>query len=355
MTQCAEEYRSFFDSLRLELQHSKAAREGWIGFLYHVTDIQNVVDILRGGHLLSRREAIAQGRMKHDNADPGVISFTDSDVSKYVRLYFRPQTPTFYRNEGFRSKSLREKTGFDAHCPVPVALVFDAPAVLSLPGTRFSSGNLAAWSGHSLGERTLQGLNSLRSLPFEGIYHSEPIYPDNPNKKEIVRQRNAEVIVPRALFLDRNLLAVRCRSDAELATLRTLLGIRTWRRYRSQSGINTDASLFVARWLFLERVRTLNRALILHIHQPIDSDERKQVFEVTITVEYDMGNRSPLVAEFELKADRGPILRTPPGFLATDEPGAVISIQLDGQLAYKGVHWFDDEPMLFPPSEYGQA
>lgn len=342
-----EDYRAFFESLKSDLQLSKAVREDWIGYLYHVTDIHNAVAILRSGNLLSRAKASAEGRMDHDNADPGVIGGTDSEVSQCARLYFRPRTPTFYRNEGFRSKTLWERTGFRAHCPVPVALVFDAATVLALPQTRFSNSNLAARTGQTLNERTFQGLESLKSLPFEGIYHADTLYRDDPRKPEIIRQRNAEVIVPNVLPLEGHLRAVRCRSDAELATLRTLLGFPTWARYRSQAGINTDAKLFFAEWFFIERVRTANGALILHVHQPIDADERMQVFEATITVEYE--ERDPEVVSFKLGANQGPVLKSATDFFLKNEPTALISIHLNDQLAYKALHWLEEEPMLFPP------
>jgi hypothetical protein len=52
-----------------------------------------------------------------DNASRNVMANTDPYVRDFVRLYFRPQTPTQYRNEGIRPKNMRE---LESHCPVPV-------------------------------------------------------------------------------------------------------------------------------------------------------------------------------------------------------------------------------------------
>ena len=113
----------------------------WPRYVYHFTDIHNAVNILKERYLYSRAEAQQFGLMKVDNASPAVIQQTQSAHLEYVRLYFRPLTPTQYRNEGIRPIGRRELEG--AHCPAPVYFCFDTFEILAMDETHFSDGNIA--------------------------------------------------------------------------------------------------------------------------------------------------------------------------------------------------------------------
>ena len=76
------------------------ARRSWPAYLFHVADIENAIRILGDGILLSRQLALA--RMARDTAHREIIDRTDDFTTSCARLYFRPRTPTSYRNEGFR-------------------------------------------------------------------------------------------------------------------------------------------------------------------------------------------------------------------------------------------------------------
>jgi hypothetical protein len=128
------------------------ARAWWPDYLFHFTDIRNAVSILREGALLSRQEATERGVMVTDNASQEIISQTDDKWQDHVRLYFRPRTPTQYRNEGFRPSDQRE---LGAHCPVPVYFLFDSFQVLSREDSLFSGGNLASEPQVSIAPKTL--------------------------------------------------------------------------------------------------------------------------------------------------------------------------------------------------------
>ncbi|NOK63725.1 MAG: DUF4433 domain-containing protein [Chloroflexi bacterium AL-W] len=91
-------------------------RKWWPKYIYHFTDVNNAVQIITTGYLYSHAECEKQGIMVVDNASPEIINQTRLDYLNYVRLYFRPRTPTQYRNEGIRPFSKRE---LDAHCPIP--------------------------------------------------------------------------------------------------------------------------------------------------------------------------------------------------------------------------------------------
>lgn len=137
--------KSWANAIEAHIQHW-SARLGnlswWPRYLYHFTDVQNAANILQTGYLYSRHEAQRQGMMTVDNASPTVIQQTLAEHYQYVRLYFRPRTPTQYLNEGIRPLSQRELGG--AHCPVPVFFCFDALSVLSQSETLFSNGNMGS-------------------------------------------------------------------------------------------------------------------------------------------------------------------------------------------------------------------
>ena len=162
-----------------------SARGWWPDHLFHVTDIQNAVSILREETLLSHHQATERGLMVTDNASHNVIGETEDEWKDYVRLYFRPRTPTHYRSEGFRPGNQRE---LNSHCPVPICFLFDSYSILSQEGTRFSDGNLAS------NPRVYTRSEDLGRRPFEHVYHDSAVSPDE--RPTIVFHRNAEVIVP---------------------------------------------------------------------------------------------------------------------------------------------------------------
>ena len=160
----------------------------WPSYVYHFTDVRNAANILKSGFLYSRIEASQLGLMYVDNASPEVIQRTRPEYESYTRLYFRPQTPTQFRNEGIRPINQRELGG--AHCPVPIYFCFDALNVLSRDDCEFSDGNMG-----SLRAQHSDSENFFAIIPFQLVYHSGSIYPEE-NKDEIIFRRHAEVLVP---------------------------------------------------------------------------------------------------------------------------------------------------------------
>ena len=99
------------------------ARRWWPDYVFHFTDLQNAVSILKTGALFSRVETQNLGLMDTDNASQEILGSTDNEYKDYVRLYFRPKTPTQFHNEGFRPINQRWQ---GAHCPVPIYFLFDS-------------------------------------------------------------------------------------------------------------------------------------------------------------------------------------------------------------------------------------
>lgn len=164
----------------------RGRQRGWPRFLFHVTDVRNAASILADGELLSHDEAAQRRRLLVAASSAEIMDGTAQWVHRHVRLYFRPRTPTFYRNEGLRPVGDRWR---GAHCPVPVALLFDAKHVLGMEGVRWSRQNMAR---HDANPWRGSDAASLDELPFQEIYHDQPIAHDEA-RDQIVSSRQAEV------------------------------------------------------------------------------------------------------------------------------------------------------------------
>ena len=231
------------------------ARRQWPLYLFHCTDVLNVVNVLTTGMLLGRAQAQRSGNLRVDIAAPDIIDNTDSEWQEYVRLYFRPRTPTQYRNEGFRPV---DKLELGAHCPVPVYLLFDAYEILSRQDSLFTEGNLAA------GTEPMRSVVDLTRMPFEKIYHDTRFEPQE--RSQIVFHRNAEVLIPRRLGI-RNVKLILCRSQAEYETLRNLLPPRAWDRWASKVGVDPRLNLFHRQWSFVEQVELAAENVLFRFNQ----------------------------------------------------------------------------------------
>lgn len=229
-----------------------SSRDWWPRFLYHYTDIQNAVRIVTQKKLLSRSKLEQLGQMAVDNASPEVLKNTRKKVKEFVRLYFRPRTPTQFHNEGIRPVGQRSALG--AHCPVPIFFLFDSEKFFRTTDCYFSEGNLAS--------SACTASNSARvfkALPFDSIYHDGVIPPDG--RRQVVFHRSAEVIVPDELSLA-TLRYIFCRSPAEKETFLYLLPDAERTRWASKVVVDSKLNLFFRSGSFVESVRlTIERAI----------------------------------------------------------------------------------------------
>lgn len=187
------------------------SRKWWSDYIYHFSHITNVANILNINQLKSRAEIKRNQPMDYsDNASLGVIEGTNFDVHEYVRFYFRPLTPTQYNNEGIRSRS--ESNQYNAHCPVPVFLLFDTD-ILEDENTLFTYESLAS-------RREVKRYNSINDFinaPFRDIYHKGPISLEE-DSRTIKKRRHAEVLIKDSSDLT-FLKWIVCRTEAEKETL----------------------------------------------------------------------------------------------------------------------------------------
>lgn len=179
-------------------------------YLYHFSDIENIIGILESGYLYSRNYAIEKELMKNDNANQNVIKITDDQHKNYVRLYFRPRTPTQYHNEGIKSEYRDYEV--EGHSPIPIFLLFSSKKMLSREDTKFVGKNLA------LKPVIKNTIDDLLKFDFEKIFHNGPIGGD----RDIIEKRHAEVLINEKCDLA-NLELIVVRSSAEKETLINLL------------------------------------------------------------------------------------------------------------------------------------
>ena len=231
-------------------------RRWWPAQLFHCTDITNVVSILNRDEIMSRSLIKSAGLLPIDIAGPDVIADTDAQWQDCVRLYFRPRTPTQYRNEGFRPVGQRS---LNSHCPVPIYLLFGALSVLSRSDSRFSDGNLGSASSNVSGD-----VGFLRQIPFQFVYHDTRF--DQSEHQQIIHHRHAEVIVPERMELD-NLRFIVCRSDAEYKTLLHMLPSEIRSRWVSKIGVLSSLQLFHQEWTFVERVEMTTDRIVFRFNR----------------------------------------------------------------------------------------
>lgn len=229
----------------LAARYKSDSRSWWPKFLFHYSELQNVVSILESGVLLSRSGAVSRGLLQIDSASQSVLLKTSETIKECVRLYFRPKTPTQYSNEGIRPRNNRSH---GSHCPIPVMLLFDSRDILTRESTQFSRGSLA---GHAPGKTGCRA-SFFGKLPFNRIYHNSWFRPEE--RSMIIASRHAEVIVPRSLDLDA-LKYIWCRSDAERDTLLSLLSENTRRVWEKKIFFGRKYDLFFAKWAYVDRVQ----------------------------------------------------------------------------------------------------
>ncbi len=250
-------------------------RRHWPQWLFHTTDIDNAVSILANGNLLSRSKAQLDGVLRTDIASGQIVDQTRDEYRSCARLYFRPRTPTQYQNEGFRPR--HQQSSLKAHSPVPIVFIFDSLSVLTRSDAMFTNGN-ASSGGVQMGS----DVDFLRAIPFDLVYHDSAFTVEE--RRQIVFHRNAEVLIPERLELDRHMLWVFARSPAEMETLTSLLDREAQgllAKYAPLILTNTHRSkglkLFEKVWTFVERVTVAEGTLFIHFNRDTRAGFREVV------------------------------------------------------------------------------
>lgn len=256
-----------FDTTIDELQTGKiytgiynSYRRAWFKYCYHFSHIENIVSILNDGYLFSRKEALLKSKMKNDNASSKIIDQTNPKYKEYVRLYFRPKSPTQYHNEGCKTKEQLKISELNAQCSVPVFLCLDIRKVLTHPGCLFTETSLASQGAVSLYSTP----DEFSKLPYDKIYHDRAIMASE-ETSSIVGHRHAEIIVPDSLPLTDYLKKIVVRSPAEKETLLTMLSEDLKRKYEKLIQIDTSNILFYSRWTYFHSAQLDNHLMTFDV------------------------------------------------------------------------------------------
>lgn len=325
-------YRDVLDDL--ESGQIKTGIEGtnkkaWLNYCYHFSHVENIISILEDGQLLARSEVIQLNKMVSNNASEEIINRTHSKYKEFVRMYFRPQSPTQYHNEGFKTKEQLKLSSLDAQCPVPVFLFFNIEKVLNHPQVYFSEKSLA-----SSGEVKLYNTpEEFKALPFEKIYHDRRM--TQSERVSIVGHRHAEIIVPTRLPIDEYLEKIVVRSPAEKETLLSLMNDEIKNKYSYLIQTDSTQDVFFNRWTYLHEVNLQSTGLALVLRMSTESNNNKAI-QFDLELEFEFGNGDILLKT-----------HTIPNWVAMPKisfnfqnPKEVywVRIKFDGHLMYSGIY-----------------
>lgn len=201
-----------------------------VGLIWHFTDINNMANILSYMQIKAKNLAIKDGLVENDNASEKINSkLTKPWVHDYARFYFRPKTPTQYRNEGIFEKHLagesinhrllnkKGKIWTDdkpAHLPVPVFICFSLKKALNKGGF-ITKQSLA-------GRNTPNNISQILDMNLENFKN---------NVLHIYRERGSENCEKQTEFIIKNslnfepndIIKIIVRSEAEKLALLTML------------------------------------------------------------------------------------------------------------------------------------
>ena len=314
----SDEIKAFLGELKIK-PWLGPARLWWPDFLFRFDNLVSAAKILNSGKLLARSKAIESGVMTSDSASPGVIGSTPDRWLGYARLYFRPRTPTQFRNEGFRPK---DSLSLGAHCPIPIVMLFKSLEILTRSDAIFSDGNLA-----SSIVKTGNDIKFLKSIPFEDVYHDTAC--DEEEKRSIIFHRHAEVAIHNELDLS-SLSYIFCRTQAELETLLSHLDPSAKVKYASLLG--AKANLHFRRWSFIELAELSNKEVHFKFNPssktPGPFIARVEILEDNTNILYSYESKSFYSnsddSTFKVSLEK---LQYPDNYW--------VSLFLDGNLAYK--------------------
>ena len=299
-----------------------AHRKSWPSRLFHHSPLENAVEILRDGNLRSRSDPNL--RIERDVAGDGVIDLR-LDAHKYVRLYYRPRTPTQFHIEGVRKKS---ECQFGKQAPILYMFVLSATPVLTRNGTVFSDQNMQR-SAAQVG----QDYKFFASVPWDKVYHEGGLSGDH----SIIGHRCAEVLAISPLALNECLQWIYCRSEAERDTLLYYLPDLE-SDWRARVRVSDDIKVFNRLLAYVEHVNLASDGIVFELHPRNDS----QNIEIRVVLEDGNG---AVIAKFE-NANFRPIPEDAKRWRVPSQiqPGKYIArIWIEGELAFHSELSFGDD------------
>lgn len=170
---------------------------------------------------------------------------------EFVRMYFRPRTPTQYHIEGIRKQA---EFYHGAHAPTLGMLIFHAERILRAPGVQFSNCNMQR-DEVEVGD---SDQFFTEQIDFRRVYH----HGSHGGDPEITACRCAEVLMPSPMVIDDSLEQVCCRSEAEREMLLHLLTDEAKSRWAAQIKVSDDLAVFDKRYAYAELVHLSNEGVV---------------------------------------------------------------------------------------------
>lgn len=296
-------------------------RKLWPSRLFHHAPLENAISILADGNFRARDDP--SNLLPRDIAGAGIIDLR-VDAHSFVRLYFRPRTPTQFHIEGIRKPN---ECAFGFQAPILVMFVLDARRVFTRPGTIFSNENMqrhTACTGDTAA--------FLSDIPFEKVFHEGGLGGDN----SIIAHRCAEVLAASPLALEESLQWIFCRSEAERETV--LYAVGRNHPWASKIRVSDDIRVFNRLFCYVESVRLSTEGVLFEIHPRNDGKN----ISIILQVYAQAGN---VVAQFQ-SDDFRPVPLNAKRWITAAQliPGEyVVQIHIEQELAYKAVLTVGDD------------
>jgi len=251
----------------------------WPSRIFRHDPLENIVQILESGELLSRNDS--DEIRTRDIAARDVINST-IEPHQFVRLYFRPRTPTQYHVEGIRKTAECYQT--DTSCLIGL-MIFQSRNLLSRQDVRFSDMNMQS-SAVSVGnsENFFE-----ENIDFSSVYH----HGWQGSSDDVRRMRCAEVLLQSPLSIHECLQYIYCRTNAERDTLLYLLAQRTADYWRDKILVSDDMKLFEREYCFVDDVHITQKGVVANL------SPRKDNKNISIDISISNTERSQIVYTFE--------------------------------------------------------
>lgn len=258
------------------------------GLIWHFTDINNMANILSYMKIASKNYTEKNKLVKNNNASTKVNDeLTKKWVHDYARFYFRPETPTQYRNEGiFGKETERAKpnkrllkdgelwTAKPAHLPVPIFISFSFKEFLKRGGI--------------VTKRSLAGNSIPESKYKEKIFDRDLLCFEN-NVENIYGKKNGKNFEKQTEFIMWNYLKfnpedivnIFVRTEAEKLALLTLLAEHNIQYFNTKSQHRKiDISKYIDKIKVNPRIFELDAG---KLDMREDSKEEKNFYHKTIS------------------------------------------------------------------------
>jgi len=177
------------------------------GFI-HYTNFTNFIKILKDGKLFSRNSLHKNSFF--DSANTEVIGKTKNHYKNYVRLFYKENTPTTYRNIGIKLKL----NTYPYHMPIPVILRF-SETLINRDDILFLNG------GAYNPEKHTPCAKEARAFDWETIFSRGPISGEDYERKIVKTARNAEFLVNKSININQ-IKSIVFRSPADLKVAKLL-------------------------------------------------------------------------------------------------------------------------------------